>query len=60
MGKPSEQTYFQRTYKNGQQTHETMLNFINYLGNVNKNPSEMPLHTYQEGVMKEADNNKCC
>ena len=60
MGKESEQTYFQRMDKNGQQTHETMLSFINLLRNANKNPNEIPLHTYQEGIIKEADNNKCC
>ena len=41
MGKGPEQTFFQRRYTDGQQTHEKMLNNSNHQGNANQNHSEL-------------------
>ena len=43
------QTFIQRRHTDGQQTHEKMLNIINYQRNANQNYSEVLPHTSQNG-----------
>ena len=47
MGRGSEQTFFQRTPADGQQTHEKMLNLTDHQRNANQKPNEIPPHTCQ-------------
>ena len=47
MGKGSEQTFLQRRYSDGQQTHEKMLNITHHQGNTNQNHTEIPPHISQ-------------
>ena len=49
VGKRLKQTFLQRRYTDGQQTHEKMLNIIHYLRNVIQNYNEIPPHTSQNG-----------
>ena len=49
MGKKPEQTFLQRRYTDGQQTHEKMLNIADYKRNANQNYHEIPPHTSQNG-----------
>ena len=49
MGKRSEQTFFQRTYTDGQQAHEKMFNITNYQGNANQNYNEISPHARENG-----------
>ena len=49
MGKRPEQTFLQRRYTDGQQTHEKMLKIINYQGNANQNYNEISLQARQNG-----------
>ena len=49
MGRGLELTFFQRSYRNGQQAHEKMLNITNHQGNANQNHDEMLPHTGQNG-----------
>ena len=49
MGNRSEQTFLQRRYTDGQQTHEKMLNIGDYKRNANQNNHEIPPHTSQNG-----------
>ena len=44
---PSEQTFLQRRYKDGQQAHEKMLNITNHQGNANQNHNEISPHICQ-------------
>ena len=44
MDRGSEQTFFQRRHKDGQQVHEKVLNITN-LRNANQNHNEISLHT---------------
>ena len=46
-GTGSEQTFFQGRYRNGQQTHEKMLNIPYYQGYANQNYNQVPPHTGQ-------------
>ena len=48
MGRRHEQTFIQRRYADGQQTHEKMLNITHHQGNANQN-NEIPPHTCQSG-----------
>ena len=45
MGKRPEQTFLQRRYTDGQQTHEKMLNIAGYKRNANQNYHEISPHT---------------
>ena len=47
MSRRPKQTFFQRGYENGQQTHEKMLNAANHQQNANQNHSEILPHTSQ-------------
>ena len=49
MGKRTEQTFLQRRYTDGQQTHEKMLNIADYKRNANQNYHEIPPHTSENG-----------
>ena len=49
MGKRPEQTFYQRTYTDGQQAHEKMLNTADYQRNANQNYYAVPPHTSQNG-----------
>ena len=49
MGRRNEQTFLQRRYTDGQQTHEKMLNITNPQGNAYQNYNELSPHTYQNG-----------
>ena len=53
MGRGSEQTFFQRRYTGGQQTHEKMLNITNHQGNANQNQNEILSHTNQNGYYQK-------
>ena len=47
MDKRSEQTFFQRRYRDGQQAHEKIFNITNYEGNANQNYNKLSPHTRQ-------------
>ena len=49
MGKRPEQTFLQRRYTDGKQTHEKMFNIADYKRNANQNYREIPPHTSQNG-----------
>ena len=49
MGRRHEETFLQRGHKNGQQTHEKMLNVTQHQENTNQNHNEIPSHTGQNG-----------
>ena len=49
MGQRPEQAFLQRTYTDGQQAHDKMLNIPGYQRNVNQNYHEIPPHTSQNG-----------
>ena len=48
-GKRHEKTFFQGRYTDDQQTHEEMLNIVDYKRNANQNYHEIPPHTSQNG-----------
>ena len=43
------QTFLQRTHKDGQQTHEKMLNIAHYYRNANQSYNEVSPHTSKNG-----------
>ena len=49
MGKRPEETFLQRRYTDGQQTHEKMLSIADYKRNANQNYHEISPHTSQNG-----------
>ena len=49
MGRGLEEAFFQRRHRDGQQTHEKMLNVANYQGNANQNHSEIPSYSCENG-----------
>ena len=49
MDKRPEQTFLQRRYTVGQQTHEKMFKITNYQGNANQNYNEISPHARQNG-----------
>ena len=49
MGRRHTQIFLQRKHKNGQRTHEKMLNITQHRGNTNQNHNEIPPHTSQNG-----------
>ena len=55
MGRGPGETFFQRTYSDGQQAHEKILSISNPKGNANRNPNETSLHTCQNGY-RQKDN----
>ena len=54
MCRGPEQTFFQRKYTDGQETHEKILNITNHQGNANENHNEIPPHTNQNGQYQKA------
>ena len=56
MGRGTEQTVLQRRNKDGQQTHEKMLNITNHQENANENQNEVSSDTNQNGH-RQKDNN---
>ena len=56
--KRPKQTFLQRRYTGGQQTHEQMLNVANYQRNANQNYNEVSPHTGQNGHHRKSTNNK--
>ena len=46
MGRRPEQTFFKRSYTDGQQAHEKMLNIICHQRNANQNHNEISPHTH--------------
>ena len=58
MSKGCEQTFFQRRYTNGQQTHENILNITNYEGNENQKHSEISPPTCQFGCYQKEKREK--
>ena len=53
------ETFFQRRYTDGQQTHEKMLNITNYQRKANQNHNEISPHTSQNGYYQKPIDNKC-
>ena len=53
MGRSSGETFFQRTYTDGQQAHEKILSISNHKGNANQNSNEIVLHTCQNGYRQK-------
>ena len=53
MGKRPEQTFLQRRYTDGQQTHEKMFKIINNQGNANQNYNEISPHARQDGYNQQ-------
>ena len=49
MGRRHEQTFLQRWYADGPQTHEKMLNITHHQGNANQNCNEILPHMGQNG-----------
>ena len=49
MIKRSKQTFIQRKQRDGQKTHEKMLNITNYERNANQNYHEVSPYTSQNG-----------
>src|SRR3712207_1138454 len=58
MGKRSEQRFLQRSYTDGQQAYEKMLNIISYQGNANQNYNEVSPHSGQNGVYEYNEYNQ--
>ena len=59
MGRRPEQTFFQRRHRDGQQSHEKMLNIANHQRDANQNHDEISPHTCQMAIIKKNINNKC-
>ena len=53
MGRRPQQTFFQRSYTDGQQTHEKMLIIANYQRNANQYYNEVSPHTNQNSYHQE-------
>ena len=49
MGRRPKQTFLQRRYTDGQQTHQKMLNIASYQRNANQDYNEVAPHTGQNG-----------
>ena len=54
MDRRSKQTFLQRRHIVGQQTHEKILNFINYQRNANQNYNEVSPHSSQNHHIKKS------
>ena len=52
MRQKTKQTFLQRRYTDGLQTHEKMLTITHYQRNANQNHNEVPLHASQNGYQK--------
>ena len=59
MGRRPEQIFFQRRHKDGQQTHEKVLNITHHQGNASPNYNELSQHTVKIAIVKKTANNKC-
>ena len=59
MSGRTKQTFLQRRHTDGQQTHENMLNIINYQRNANQNYNEVSPHTGQNGHHQKIYKQKC-
>ena len=53
MAKGPKQTFFQRTYTNGQWAHENLIKMTNHKGNANYNYNGVFFHSCQIGYHKE-------
>ena len=59
MGRRPKETFLQRRYTDGQQTHERMLNISNHQKNANQNYNEVSPHTGQNGNHQKIYQQKC-
>ena len=57
MGRGSEETFFQRRHRDGQQ--ENMFNIPNHQGNANQNHNEISSHTCQNGYCQKDKKKRC-
>ena len=53
MSRGPEETFSQRRYIEGQQTHEKMLNITHHHGNENQDHKKISLNTHQNGWWQE-------